>query len=342
MGDKAGIGGQAAEPSAVANALSPSHSSAETIDPSFVEFGRDICGDLQTASQREWLVTNGIGGFGSGTVGGALTRHYQGLLIAALNPPLGRTLLVSKVEEIAAYEGQNYPLATNVWAGGAIDPQGYRYIERFRLEGAIPVWTFACGSALVEKRMWMARDANTTYITYSLTRSITSLRLTLKVLVNYCDFHSTTHAGDWRMDVSPVENGFRVSAFDGATPFNLLSASARAEPAHAQPAHDWYRNFDLPAERERGLDDHADHLLAGTFRATLEPGESVTLVFSTDSATNLDGGRALDARIREERSLLDRWETAQPRSHKEAPPWVRQLVLAANPFIVRRPLADGA
>jgi glycogen debranching enzyme-like protein len=74
------------------------------VNRTVVEFGRETCGSLEVAEQREWLVTNGIGGFASGTVPGLLTRRYHGLLIAALKPPLGRTLLVSKVEEIAGYD----------------------------------------------------------------------------------------------------------------------------------------------------------------------------------------------------------------------------------------------
>src|SRR6266516_1540362 len=126
------------------------------IDP-FIDFGREICGDLEAAEQREWLVTNGLGGFASGTVAGSLTRRYHGLLIAALQPPLGRMLLVSKLEETAEYDAQSFPLSTNRWTGGTVIPRGYLNIERFRLEGTTPVWTFAFADALLEKRVWMRR-----------------------------------------------------------------------------------------------------------------------------------------------------------------------------------------
>src|SRR3989337_1557885 len=109
----------------------------------FIEFGREICGELSTAETREWLVTNGIGGFASGTVAGSLTRRYHGLLIAALKPPLGRTLLVSKWEEPVEYQGQIVQLSTNHWNGGTVAPAGFVFLERFHLEGTIPVWTFA-------------------------------------------------------------------------------------------------------------------------------------------------------------------------------------------------------
>ncbi len=304
-----------------------------------VDFGREICGSLEEAEPREWLVTNGLGGFASGTVAGLLTRRYHGLLVAALEPPLGRTLLVAKFDETARCDGETYPLATNRWRDATLDPQGYRQIVRFRLEGTTPVWTFACADARLEKRIWMQPGSNTTYVRYELLRGAASgpLELELKALVNYRDFHGSTHAGDWRMSITPAERGLRVAAFDGAAPFHLLSASATAEPAHI-----WYCNFDLAVERCRGFEDHEDHLFAGTFRARLGPGESVTLVLSTESAPELDGRVAWQAHQAHQTELFARWAAAHPQASRAATAWVRQLALAANQFIVRRPLADDA
>jgi predicted glycogen debranching enzyme len=98
-------------------------------------------------------VTNGIGGFASGTVAGLLTRRYHGLLIAALKPPLGRTLLVTKLDETIGYDGTNYEIFTNRWSDGSVNPHGYIYIESFCLEGTIPVWRYACADALIETHM---------------------------------------------------------------------------------------------------------------------------------------------------------------------------------------------
>ncbi len=89
-----------------------------------VSFGRETCGSLEQAEQREWLVTNGIGGFASGTISGNLTRRYHGLLFAALNPPMGRTQMVAKLDEVASYDDADYPLATNRWTSGAVEPKG--------------------------------------------------------------------------------------------------------------------------------------------------------------------------------------------------------------------------
>jgi len=299
-----------------------------------VDLGRDLCGDLPVAERYEWLCTNGLGGFASGTVAGMLTRRYHGLLVAALRPPLGRTLLVTKLDEAVEYGGRTYPLCTNRWMGGSIDPHGYRHIERFRLEGTTPVWTFACADALIEKRIWMEAEANTTYVQYGAIRGTGPIRLVLKVLVNHRDYHGITHAGDWRMRVDLIERGLCVTAFEGAAPVRVLS-----DAASVATAHDWYRNFDLAVERFRGLDDHEDHLHAGTFVATVAPGESLTLACTTEASAGVDGSAALERRHAYERSLLERWETAAPAA-AGAPQWIRQLVLAADQFVVRRPLAD--
>ncbi|MCJ7703609.1 MAG: glycogen debranching enzyme N-terminal domain-containing protein, partial [Anaerolineales bacterium] len=127
-----------------------------------IEFGRDICNDYKSAVSREWLVTNGIGGYASGTIAGVLTRRYHGLLVAALKPPLERTLLVSKLDETARYCGGTYTLSANHWNSGTIDPRGFHHLERFRLEGTTPVWTYGLADALLEKRIWMQPGANTT------------------------------------------------------------------------------------------------------------------------------------------------------------------------------------
>jgi predicted glycogen debranching enzyme len=301
-----------------------------------VDFGPEICGSPESAARREWLVTNGLGGYASGSVSGQLTRRYHGLLVAALDPPLARTLLVSKFDELVRYDGRCYALGTNRWAGGTISPDGYRLIERFRLAGTTPVWTYACADALVEKRVWMQEGANTTFVRYRLLRSSAgSAKLEIKALVNYRDFHALTLAGEWRMDVAPVERGLRVTPLPGASPFYLLSDVAKAEPRH-----EWYRDFDLILERARGLEDREDHLLAGMFRIQLAPDESVTLVLSTDPQPPLDGRTALAARGTLEEKLLEYWVAAHPEVSLDAPPWVRRLVMAASQFLVRRPLPD--
>jgi predicted glycogen debranching enzyme len=300
-----------------------------------VEFGPEVCCSLDVAESREWLLTNGIGGFASGTVSGNLTRRYHGLLIAALQPPVGRTQLVARIDESIRYDGVDYDLATNRWASGAVEPKGYVNIQSFQLDGTNPVWRFAFGDALLEKRVWMQQGENTTFVRYSLLRGSGPVALELKVLVNYRDFHSSTHAGDWRMRVEPVEQGVKVTAFEGAVPFYLLSAGASPETRH-----NWHRDCFLPAERYRGLDDREDHLLAAVFRIDLQPEQSITIVLTTRADAELDGIRALQKSLERDRELLFSWSAANPQSAPSSPDWVRQLVLAADQFIVKRSLPD--
>jgi predicted glycogen debranching enzyme len=304
--------------------------------PSVVDFGREICCDLRAAESREWLVTNGIGGYAFGTIAGHQTRCYHGLLVAALQPPLGRTLLVAKLDETARYGSEEFALFTNRWEDGTVSPEGYRNIERFHLEGTTPVWTFALANALLEKRIFMQSGSNTTYVLFRLVRASSPVGLSIKVLADYGDEHCATTGRTRPMEVTPVERGLQVVAFDGATPFYVLSDSAEA-----RPAKDWYRNFDLAAERARGLPDRTDRFFAGELRATIAPGGSLTIVASTAATPALDGEVAYAKRQSEEVALLDGFLEANIGAQPAPSPAVQQLVLAVDQFIAARPL-DGA
>lgn len=297
-----------------------------------LELGCDICNDLEASARREWLVTNGLGGYAAGTVASMLTRRYHGLLIAALTPPRQRVLLAAKVEDSVQYDGRFYRLSTNQWAANVIEPEGYRYLEGFCLEEGIPTWTYALGSEVrLQKRVWMQAGANTTYVHYTCLESPRPLALVLETLVNYRDHHRLTRAmGQW-MRVEPVGHGVRVVASSQAIPFYIFSQDARASTRH-----EWYRDFFLRVEAERGLDRVEDHLNIGDFHGTLAPGQTLTLVFSTEPTPNLDGDAALEERRAYARQLV---ETA---ALEDAPPEIQQLVLAADQFVVRRNLGADA
>jgi predicted glycogen debranching enzyme len=304
-------------------------------DQAEVQFGREICGDLAAAESREWLVTNGIGGYASGTIAGSQTRRYHGLLVAALQPPLGRTQLVSAIDEMVYYAGADFSLATHRWANGVVDPKGFLSLESFHLEGTKPVWTYALADALLEKRIWMRQGENTTYIRYTLVRGSSAIEMELKALVNYRDFHSLTTAGDWRMKIEPVPGGVKVVAFEGATPFYLKSSAASCEPRH-----EWYLGCYLGEETARGLDDREDRLFAARFRTKLDVGSSVTFVASTEAAAALDGETALGDRANYEVKLFQDWQAKNESLAEDAPSWLWQLILAADQFIVKRSLPE--
>jgi 4-alpha-glucanotransferase len=124
-----------------------------------VRLGRATCGDLVEAESREWWVANGLGAYAAGTIAGTLTRHYHGLLIAPVDPPLGRRLLLAKADARIIDDRREYPLATNRWADGSVSPTGYTAIETFHLDGRMPVWMYACADARVEQRIWLEHGA---------------------------------------------------------------------------------------------------------------------------------------------------------------------------------------
>src|SRR5579862_7320376 len=98
-----------------------------------IQFKRETCGDLEVALSREWIETNGLGGFASSTIIGLNTRRYHGLLVAATTPPVGRSVLLSKLEETIVIDGRRYELSANQYSG-TIYPTGYQYLEQFRLD----------------------------------------------------------------------------------------------------------------------------------------------------------------------------------------------------------------
>jgi len=295
---------------------------------------RASCADLDVSERREWLVTNGLGGFACGTIAGTITRRYHGLLFAARTPPVGRRLLCPKIDAEVAYDGVTYALATDRWRRGAIAPRGYMFLTGFRLDGTIPVWTFTCGDAVIERRVWMEHDLNRTYVQHRAVRARMPLGLTLHAFANYRDLHGATHAGNWTMDVHATPDGIRVVPYEGA-----MTIEFRADRGTFVPEHIWYRDFEYPVERERGLDDSEDHLRVGTFDTPLEAGESMTIAVGDHELPAIDSSGALERVRRRESDLLAAWRAAHDKAD-EAPDWVARLVLAADQFVVGRPLAD--
>ena len=190
-----------------------------------ISFGSEITGDLASAEAREWLITNGLGGYGGGTVAGSLTRAYHGLLVAALGAPedpCSRTLLVTALEEVVEVGHRSYPLSTHRWAGGVLAPVGHAWICSFSLEGSVPTWRYALGDALLEKRLWMRPGAHTTTVLYRLAQASQPVRLSLTALVNARSHHGgTTHP---EITLQPVPRGVRmVPQVEGVPPYVVLS-----------------------------------------------------------------------------------------------------------------------
>jgi predicted glycogen debranching enzyme len=302
-------------------------------------FGREISNNLKIAESREWLITNGIGGYGSGTIAGILTRNYHGLLVAALQPPVARTLLLTKLEETVSYNGQAYELAANRWVDNAIAPQGYLQIESFRLEGTTPVWNFAFADGLLSKRIWMQQGENTTYIRYHYQRGNQPLNLSLKALVNYRSHHGGTSSGAPAQIHLTAEN-LAIKVFPDAHSLYLsaiVNHQTNTQNNFTWSINNiWYQNFALAVEQYRGLNHLDAHLHAATLEVMLQPGETITIVASTEQ----DRQTGTEAEKKKgDRELIQLFATQNKLN--SVPEWIKQLVLAVDQFVVDRPLADN-
>jgi len=307
-----------------------------------IELGRGELDTFENAASREWLVTNGLGGFASGTIAGACTRRYHGLLVAALRPPVERVVLVAKLEATVRYDGESSALGSNEYADGTIDPRGFETLASFELDGLTPVWRWAIGDAQLEQRVTMVHGENTTLVSFTLARGSSRLALTLKPLCSYRDYHAQARGG-WPLGVAPLEGGCEIRAFDGAVPYRIV-----ADRGLFDVRPEWYWSFRHRAESARGLDDREDLFVPGELAVELAAGDTVTLTLSAEAPASRALADDACARGDEQASRVERGDSAsfarearrQQRlleaAPADAPDWIRRLALAADQFIVRR------
>ncbi|MEO8018501.1 MAG: amylo-alpha-1,6-glucosidase [Pseudomonadota bacterium] len=282
----------------------------------------------EAAIGREWLVTNGLGGFAAGTVALANTRRYHGLLVASFKPPVDRLVLVSKVDISVRYRGEDYSLTSNEFVDGTLGGNGFRHLQSFEQDGQIPLWTFAVADALIELRIYAMQGENTSYLRLRVLAATAPLAFELTPLCAYRDYHSHMQGG-WSLGVEAQPRAVTVRAFDGAHPYHL-----RCDRGAFEAQTDWYWNFQHRVERDRGLDAREDLFRPGWFRAELVAGESLHLTVTAEDGERLDGNTAL---LRETQRAQRLTRAAAP----DTPVWVRRLHLAADQFVVSRADAGG-
>lgn len=308
--------------------------------PNLITIGRDLCGDLDQAERREWWLGNGLGAYAAGTVAGSLTRRYHGLLVAPLTPPLGRRLVLAKADATLVDEdgGREWPLHTNRWADGSVSPVGHLNIEEFRLDGRMPVWRFACADLIVEQRIWMEPLENTTWVAFRLIAGHRerALRVRLAILVNDRDHHHVSVPGSFSPSVD-VEGDRLALSYDDGHWLQLIPVGGAVRPA--PPA--WFEHFGLPLEQYRGLESSDSHLRIGFAELTLSRDSWCGLAATLADAPETDLECSLEYFHRNDKALLQRARQARP-ERSDAPPWIDQLVLAADTFVFERQLPTGA
>jgi predicted glycogen debranching enzyme len=289
-----------------------------------ISLDKSVCTDLAASLSREWLETNGLGGFACGTVAGANTRRYHGLLTAALNPPGGRMLLLSKLEETLVISDRRIDLSTNEYTG-AIHPEGYLLLSNFRLD-PFPTWTFEVEGVRLEKTVFMPQGSNTVQVEYKLLQALAGLKpvLELRPLVGFRDYHSTTHEnGSLNASIDSLPNAASVQPYPGLP---RLYFSHDADQLQEQGY--WYKNFLYREERERGLDFQEDLFNPFALSWQLSSERTATVIASTDQKDVRQAGAIREAELKRRQQLAA--------SSPIDDPFVRALTVAADQFLARR------
>jgi predicted glycogen debranching enzyme len=280
-----------------------------------------VCGDLSLASEREWLETNGLGGFASSTVTGLNTRRYHGLLVAAIDPPVGRAVLLSKFEELVTIGKGRFELSSNEYPG-TVHPQGYKYLKQFRLD-PYPIFTFELDGIQIEKHVCMLHGENTIVVQYK-TSSKIGIRLELRPLIAFRDYHSTTHENDAiNRDVSQESGLASVTPYPGQPTLHLAHNSDIVKTTG-----DWYRRFQFNKERERGLDFEEDLFNPCELSFKIGAKKTATVIASTEKRTASDADALVIGEIKRRTALSNNSPVDSEIGHA--------LATAADQFIVRR------
>ncbi len=295
---------------------------------------------MQFDLSREWLETNGIGGFASGTLVNCNARRYHAAFCPATQPPLGRVVLVNRVNETVHLNTPNgeqtFELGCNQFPN-AIHPQGYQWLDRFEID-PLPRWTYVIPAAttglnadiVVQKTLWMPHERNVTVITYELL-SDHEVTFTARPFITGRDYHGIYHTNDDfnKHIVDEVAGDMRTLTM---CPHQGLPPVMMSGNFDFSPEGTWYYDFQYTIEHERGLDWCEDAYNPGVLRWEISPYNASTLVFSTETVDVEQMRATKSSEIGRRRAL---GEMSGRASNGDAK-WVQRLALGADQFIVRR------
>ncbi len=276
----------------------------------------------------EWLVTNGLGGYASGTVSGAITRRYHGLLIAALPNPLGRMMMLNGLSERLRLPDRSV-LYTGAAELSASAPEHRLQFAEFRLEAGLPVWTYKVAGFVLEKRLLMPYRQNTVHITYRLLAGSGDLRLGLRPAIHFRPHDapvSDSSGQQYRLTVS--DDQFEITGHPDLPALRMLVGGA---PSQFTFDRKETQTIPYSTERDRGYAWEGSLWSPGYFRADLGETPEITLIVSTENwetirALTPDAARTADLERR--RFLI----AAAAESAQEGP--AAELVLAADQFLI--------
>ena len=290
-----------------------------------IQFNRNVVGNLESATKREWLETNGLGGFACSTLTGLNTRRYHGLLVAATKPPVGRMVLLSKLEETLIIDGRRYELSVNQYPG-ALHPLGHLYLKEFRLD-PFPIFTYEVEGVELEKSVFMIHGENSTAIRYLVrdtNHTPAAVSLEIRPLVAFRDYHATTHENSGINRKIETDSALvSFTAYEGLPTLHFAHDAGDVDATGL-----WYRNFEYGAELERGLDFREDLFSPFALKFEMTGRSQAGIIASTEirDASRIEEHRR--AEIRRRADIV----AAAPHDDE----LVRALVAAADQYIVAR------
>ncbi|CDG34798.1 glycogen debranching protein [Acetivibrio thermocellus BC1] len=289
-----------------------------------MNFGKSSWRTYEQGIQREWLLTNGIGGFASSTIIGSNTRRYHGLLVAALKPPVSRHLILSKIDECVTVDNESFNLFSYEVPGFIM--HGYHHLERFEYD-MLPKYIYRVKDVYVEKEICMVYGENTVVVVYHVINGTGRTNLRLTPLVNFRDYHFNSGRAymsferKFEKDVLTV----RPSCYD--IDIKLYSTDGK----FTELDDIWFYNMDYAVERERGLASTEDHYIPGYYDIEIKPLEEKYITFVATVEKNVNHRDGLKIIEKEKKRLK---KLASKAGYKDE--LAKKLVLAADKFIVHR------
>lgn len=254
-----------------------------------MQVSKQDCQNLDRALSLEWLETNGRGGFASGTVAGANTRRYHGLLLVARRPPVERFLLVNHLEEWVEVAGRSFPLSSNVYSG-VVHPEGYQRCAGFSND-PWPTWLYQDEGLTIQREIFCPRGRDMVMVRWHLREGAGHpVKLRVRPMLTGRDYHATHH-----------ENGsllIQAWVADHCVtwqPYADLPAIHAFHSGEYRHGPDWYRRVHYPVERQRGLDDQEDWWSPGELVYSLKPGVPVSLVLTSESVQSVESQELAEA-----------------------------------------------
>jgi predicted glycogen debranching enzyme len=296
-----------------------------------ISYAAESGADDESLLTREWLVTNGLGGYASGTISGVLTRRFHGYLISAMPAPFGRVMMLNDLrEEIVFPDGVAARLGGEERIGGPVNLEGARFLTSFRLEMGMPVWRYELDGSVLEKRVFLPHLQNTVHINYRLLGGPSRARIELRPFVQ-CRLHEGPVN-------SPIKMGYTLAITEDR--YELVESGGSEMPTLRMKV-DREARFTIDrqvvegllyrVEQRRGYDCEGGLWSPGFFHQEIRPGEDITLIASTESWETIYALRPEDAYLAERERREQLLALAHPQARGET---AAELVLAADQFIV--------